>query len=405
MPGYAVIDFETTGRWAEHHDRVVEVGVVLTDGDGHPEETWSTLVNPQRDVGASEIHGIRAGDVLDAPLFSDITDELIARLYGRTIVAHNASFDMRFLHAELLRSGYEMPDVPAALCSMKWSRAVLGVQKLPHCCEALGIELTDAHSALGDALATSSLLVELRKLAHYHPHWQLDHERSLANPWPRTLGRPAPRLVARSDSRAEAPDAWLSQVVHDAALTGSSDGESEYLDELEKCLLDSHISKSEGRLLVELAHRYGISRARLDALHRQYLQAIATEALSDDLLEDWELARLRSVATSLALTDSDVAAALESAQSAPRASHEVFLHEGDRVVFTGALTEERSVWIERIRRVGLETGGITKKTRVVVAADPDSLSGKAKKARDYGVPLVNEEAFRRLFQEYVETRS
>ncbi|WP_292708318.1 BRCT domain-containing protein [Microbacterium sp. 67-17] len=35
--------------------------------------------------------------------------------------------------------------------------------------------------------------------------------------------------------------------------------------------------------------------------------------------------------------------------------------------------------------------GVTKKVRLVVAADPDSLSGKARKARDYGIPIVGEE--------------
>ena len=42
--------------------------------------------------------------------------------------------------------------------------------------------------------------------------------------------------------------------------------------------------------------------------------------------------------------------------------------------------------------------GITKKTSLLVAADPDSLSGKAQKARQYGVPIVGEDALRALLQ-------
>jgi len=41
---------------------------------------------------------------------------------------------------------------------------------------------------------------------------------------------------------------------------------------------------------------------------------------------------------------------------------------------------------------GLRVGGLNRQTRLLVAADPDSLSGKAKKARDYGVPIVAETA-------------
>ena len=41
---------------------------------------------------------------------------------------------------------------------------------------------------------------------------------------------------------------------------------------------------------------------------------------------------------------------------------------------------------------GLTEGG----GRLLVAADPDSLSGKARKARDYGIPIVGEAALARL---------
>jgi len=39
---------------------------------------------------------------------------------------------------------------------------------------------------------------------------------------------------------------------------------------------------------------------------------------------------------------------------------------------------------------------VSKKVSLVVAADPDSLSGKARKAREYGVPVVGEEYLGRL---------
>ncbi|MBK9697224.1 MAG: hypothetical protein IPO80_07445 [Propionibacteriaceae bacterium] len=53
---------------------------------------------------------------------------------------------------------------------------------------------------------------------------------------------------------------------------------------------------------------------------------------------------------------------------------------------------------------GLEHGGVTKATRVVVAADPDSLSSKSKKARDYGIPIVTEAAFEQIFEQYRTNR-
>lgn len=35
------------------------------------------------------------------------------------------------------------------------------------------------------------------------------------------------------------------------------------------------------------------------------------------------------------------------------------------------------------------TGVVSRKTTIVVAADPDSISGKARKARDLGIPIVD----------------
>jgi len=41
---------------------------------------------------------------------------------------------------------------------------------------------------------------------------------------------------------------------------------------------------------------------------------------------------------------------------------------------------------------------VTKKVKLVVTADPDSLSGKARKAADYGIPIVTEEAFAAMLE-------
>lgn len=53
----------------------------------------------------------------------------------------------------------------------------------------------------------------------------------------------------------------------------------------------------------------------------------------------------------------------------------------------------RSEWERQAVEKGLDVGGVKKASTLVVAADPDSMSGKAKKARDYGVPIVDEDAF------------
>ncbi|QKE84388.1 exonuclease domain-containing protein [Arthrobacter sp. NEB 688] len=72
MTGYTVIDVETTGLSPEKGDRVVKIGVVYVSDNGEVQDNWSTLVNPQRDVGPTRIHGLTATDVAGAPTFNDV---------------------------------------------------------------------------------------------------------------------------------------------------------------------------------------------------------------------------------------------------------------------------------------------------------------------------------------------
>jgi DNA polymerase-3 subunit epsilon len=89
--------------------------------------------------------------------------------------------------------------------------------------------------------------------------------------------------------------------------------------------------------------------------------------------------------------------ALERAERAKAPAHAAFeLARGHQVVFTGELSVPREQWVQRAEAAGLKHGGVNKNTRIVVAADPDSQSGKAAKARSYGIPVVTEAAFERL---------
>lgn len=75
------------------------------------------------------------------------------------------------------------------------------------------------------------------------------------------------------------------------------------------------------------------------------------------------------------------------------------LNAGDLIVLTGEMTRPRSDWDIHLLSLGFTPwNAVTKKVKLVVAADPDSLSGKARKARDYGIPIVDEEGLERLLQ-------
>ena len=119
-----VLDFETTGLYPGY-DRVVEVSVVRVDPGTPPRLVFDTLVNPDRRMAATEIHGIRDRHVVDAPRFEDVADELLCALSDSVVAAHNVYFDLRFLQFELGRLGL-FRDVPH-VCTMH-TRPLLGLK-------------------------------------------------------------------------------------------------------------------------------------------------------------------------------------------------------------------------------------------------------------------------------------
>ncbi|GAA0612984.1 DEDDh family exonuclease [Kutzneria viridogrisea] len=284
--GYAVVDVETTGFAASGRDRVIEVAVVQVDRSGEVTSEWCTLVNPGRDLGPQHIHRITAADARRAPAFHRVAGTLAAQLAGRVVVAHNLSFDARFLAAEFNRLGVPVPvAAELGLCTME-----LGGRYLPErtgrslraSCDAAGVRIVDAHSALYDAHAAAGLL------SHYL----------------RMAGRPEP---------------WRD-------------------------LLDSARGWRWPVLPAELAEQVRRRRAA----------------------EQW------SPPTDLPS-----------------------LRVGDLVVFTGQTEAPRQDLVDRALAHGLRVnaGYVTRQTRLLVAADPDSMSVKANTARRYGVPIVSEAVF------------
>lgn len=408
MSGYTVIDVETTGLSPEKGDRVVEIGVVYVSDDGELQDHWSTLINPERDVGPTRVHGITASDVAAAPAFCDVAPYVLRAVAGRTVVAHNASFDLRFLAAELHRAGVPLRDLPlSGLCTMKWSSAYLESpsRRLIDCCRACGVPLTDAHSAAADAIATAHLLSHYLKVSAYQPPWDDTLEVTRGYVWPPYGGAyPELRMARRSEVRAARQDEWLDGIVSRMPRAADARVDS-YLAVLEMAMLDGFLAEHEKEALVETAVASGLTRGQVLDLHADYLRAMAEVAFADHVVTPDERIGLERAASMLGLRSTDVMAALSSVQPAVTARHSgseaigttgIELRPGDRVVFTGEMARDRGEWEDIARAHGLNPGGVTKKTAVVVAADPNSLSGKAGKARSYGIPIITETAFARI---------
>jgi len=402
MAGYAVVDLETTGLFPGGHDRIVEVGVVLVSPAGEVEGTWETLLNPGRDLGRQDIHGISAADVLGAPTFAQAASTLAELLRGRTFVAHNASFDARFVSARYGWLGYEVPVSPeSSVCTMQWGSLLLpGMPRtLAGACAHVGVELRNHHSALADAQAAAGLLrCMIGQVGPRDVPWWEAYESAERAPWPVIPGGRC--TCVRRGNATERAVPYLARLVDSLPEPCGAAAEADYLALLDRALLDRFLSVREQAGLVTAAGEFGIDQPTAVGLHRTYLAALARAALADGVVTAAERDDLDAVAHLLDLDPCEVDAALAGSDGGCGTERMGFrLDPGDMVVFTGEMSVPRPVWEKRAEAVGLvPRAAVTKKVKLVVAADPDSLSGKARKAADYGIPIVTEDAFAAMIE-------
>lgn len=162
---FAVFDSETTGLDPEK-DEVVQLGAVrVVGGKIIPTETFDTLVNPGRPIPASstKVHHIDDAMVADAPPFAAARADFHRFARGAVVVAHNAPFDMAFLHKD--RTADLQFDNPV-LDTVHLSAVIFGgsaEHTLDAICDRLSVEIPTElrHTALGDAVATARALVAM----------------------------------------------------------------------------------------------------------------------------------------------------------------------------------------------------------------------------------------------------
>lgn len=157
---FSVLDFETTGT-SSKFARAIEVGIVKMK-NGKVIDTYSSLINPGSQIPyqITLLTGITNEDVLNAPYFEDIIDEIDFFISGSILVAHNLPFDLSFLKSEYLRAGKEIGEIPK-VCTLKLARKIypaLPSKSLGNVVKFLKIKHRHVHRALGDASATAKIL-------------------------------------------------------------------------------------------------------------------------------------------------------------------------------------------------------------------------------------------------------
>lgn len=172
-----VLDFETTGR-CRSIDRITEVAAVRIDG-ARVTERFVTLANSGRSIPPDvvELTGITNEMLAGAPPAHKVVRALADFIGSDLVVAHNASFDLSFLHAECARIGLRREF--ESLCTMRLARRVvpgLSSYSLPNIASRLGLAYSGrAHRAEADALLAADLLLLLaRSVAAKHSVEEID---------------------------------------------------------------------------------------------------------------------------------------------------------------------------------------------------------------------------------------
>lgn len=181
---FVVLDTETTGL-DPTKDRLIEIGLVEIVDRRVTGRVFHTYLNPEQsiDPGASVVHGIYDADVAEAPLFRDKAQDILEFIGAADVIAHNASFDVRFIDSELDRAGRSerMGDRGAIMDTLQSARQMFPGQRatLDALCDRLGVDR--GHRKVHGALLDASLLAEVY-LAMTRGQGRLDLARDESGP-------------------------------------------------------------------------------------------------------------------------------------------------------------------------------------------------------------------------------
>ncbi|MBI1931412.1 MAG: GIY-YIG nuclease family protein [Ignavibacteriales bacterium] len=160
---YSVIDFETTGT-SPPRSRAIEIGIVRIE-NGKITDSYHSLINPGQYLPPfiTSLTGITNEDLIEAPAFENICQNVKDFIDGSILVGHNLPFDFAFLKSEFEMADIQLPKLDQ-ICTLKISRKIfpeLKSKSLGSMISHFNIIHKNAHRALGDATATAKLFLKL----------------------------------------------------------------------------------------------------------------------------------------------------------------------------------------------------------------------------------------------------
>lgn len=368
-----VIDVETTGLYKS--DRIVELSVITVDKSSmQPLDEYDTLINPERDIGATFIHGISATMVENAPTFQEIAPVLSRRLDGAILIGHNISFDVRFLKQEFDRLG-ESASFDPGLPVCTYRASGLSLEKAA---KEYRLTRQPMHRALTDARMCAELAAQvIDTQVECSPAFCV----ATGDPNPRTLRRGAvdpTNIIKRKISPVDSP--W----------NGNPSGMYRYV--LNYVLDDGEIDHEEQAQLSDLAHELQLSAAQERAICRLQLASIIAAVERDGIVDQNDRKYMEKCARSMGLSNEPLPAMTDLPVDASLEVGMTVCFSGDAKGVHSSLSREYLEQLATLARI-IPRPSVTKKLDLLVLADVKSASNKAKNARRYGTRILSAEQF------------
>ncbi|MBV8061897.1 MAG: DNA polymerase III subunit epsilon [Alphaproteobacteria bacterium] len=218
-----VLDTETTGLDPLMGHRVVEIGCVELVNHIATGQHFHVYLNPERDMPAeaARVHGLTEEFLADKPVFAQVVDDFLTFIGDAPLIAHNASFDINFVNAELVRSGFLPLDKMRAIDTVQIARRKFpgAPASLDALCKRFGVDASarQLHGALLDAQLLAEVYLELR--GGRQPGLAMDTLAAVTNATEETTGQAAtprsfraPRPHAATDEELSAHNAFLDKL-------------------------------------------------------------------------------------------------------------------------------------------------------------------------------------------------
>lgn len=222
-----VMDTETTGLDPTTGDRIVEIGALELMNHVPTGRTYHQYINPGIPMPpeAQAVHGISDEDLADKPPFADIAQAFVDFIAGGKLVIHNAPFDIKFLNAELSRTGHAPLVLEDAVDTLQIARQRFpGAQNsLDGLCRRFGIDTSRRvkHGALLDSEILADVYLEIcggRQSRLTMETVVVGSEEAVSGPY-RAPVRPGPRPALLTEAEAARHTEFIAELGDSALWT------------------------------------------------------------------------------------------------------------------------------------------------------------------------------------------